>query len=321
MRMREQFKKWTAFVVWTVWMGAALGCEGPQAETKQAGLKTDGTLPVQSEKLVEEEWQIFRGKHAEMDENEARRRFDAIQTMSAKARETYPQKAAQAAAWAERRALAQKWLETRIEKRFSRETLLDRDIQLAIDAYAFESGHPALVTASHLLIKDDKETTPAERVAVLEAVRNRLLALDAITNEALSEEALRLVRAGYVVDLNCDMTFPRYPMQSFMGEQLSYGAMVEPFSAAAFALNEDHVLSPVVETPFGHHIILYIDRTEEKKPDLEDVREYMIARILEQGRKRATEQALIELQSAASIGINEQKMSRILQGESLASGE
>lgn len=313
MRMREQFKKVTAFILWTVLMGLAVGCEGPEAETKVSGLKTDGTLPMQSAKLVEEEWQLYRAKHAEMDESEARRQFDAIQTMSAKAREKYPQKAARAAAWAERRALDQKWLETRIEKRFSRETLQDSDIQLAIDAYAFESGHPALVTASHLLIKDDKETTAAERVAVLEEVRSRLLAMNTITNEALSEEAVRLVRAGYVVDLNRDMTFPRYPMQSFMGEQLSYGAMVEPFSAAAFALDEEHVLSPVVETQFGHHIILYIDRTEEKKPALEDVREYIAARILEQGRKLATDQALLELQKTASIGINEQKMSEIFQ--------
>ncbi len=260
-----------------------------------------GELPKESPESLEAEWTLYRAKHPEMNEADARQHFNAIQVMSRKARESYPQKATTAAAWAERRALDQKWLKHNIEDKFVADQIPPEFIQQAIDAYAFDTGHPALVTASHILIKPSNNTTAEQRIEALNSARQRMIEAKAFSNEDLSAEAVRLIRAGFVVDLNVDLTFPRYPIPDFMGESLGYNAMVEPFAEAAFALNEKSPLSGVVETQFGHHIVLFQKRTEEKKPKFEDVKDVIIARILGIGRRTGTLQSLDNLMREAKI--------------------
>lgn len=291
-------------------MSCLSGCH--DAEEKKAGdnvaVRTGGVLPAQSEALLDQEWKLYREKHPEMDETEARQQFKAIQILSEKARASKPQEAETEAAWALRRALAARWMKVKVEDYFSPESVKDDFIQEAIDAYAFESGHPALVTASHVLIQPDDHSTDEERRKVISEVHARLAALPVVTNDDLSREAVNLTRMGYKADMNADLEFPRYPMQAFLGEQLPYRPVVEPFAAAAFALDAAHPLSDVVPSEFGYHIILFKSRTEEKKPKIADVRDYMMSRILAQGRSIGSDQFIQNLQNQADIRINEDKL-------------
>lgn len=268
---------------------------------------TTGKLPEQTPQLIAAEWEIYRKKHPEMPEAEAKKQFDIIQTMSA---QNYQ---ADVAIWADRRALGNAWVKNRIHDVYHPDTVPNDMIQAAADAYAFSSGHPALVTVSHILIKPNQKTTAAQRKAALEAVRQDLLQNNTLTDEALSKAAIRLIRAGYRVDVNKDLKFPRHPMTSFMGEQLFYQNTVEPFADASFKLSPDNKLSPVTESEFGYHLILFKNKSEEKKADVQKDRDFLLSNIVSQGRKIATQQYLQELMHAKTIRVDELRLQEITQ--------
>lgn len=280
----------------------ATSCFGEDEQVVRNKTDRMGKLPATSQGLLDQEWQIYRSKHLDMEESEARKNFDIIQMMSA---EKYD---ADTAAWAERRVLAESWLKNRIEDVYNPETVTDEMVAMAIDAYAFKSGHPALVTASHILLRNSDTTVPEERRRVLENIRNEMLNSGELSNETLFREAQRLKKAGFDVVVNDDMTFPRRPMEAFMGEQLPYQAVVEPFADAAFALSSENRLSHVVESEFGDHLILFIDRTEEKKADPIADRDFIVARIVMQGRIQATKQLLSELMQNSEIYVDEKRL-------------
>ncbi len=264
-----------------------------------------GVLPAQSPELIAQEWSIYRQNHPELSEEEARHQFDIIQTMSAEHYDAYT------AAWAERRALANAWLKAEIEDVFHPDTVSPEMIQAAIDAYAFKSGHPALVTASHILIKPDKTTTPEMRKAALEAVRTQLLKEGDLSDDALRRQAQRLIRAGYRTDMNADLTFPRRAMTSFLGEQLSYQTVVEPFAKASFELSEANPLSPVTESEFGYHLILFKSRTEEKKADIKRDADFIRESTVQQGRKLASRQKIDALMQSNDIRVDETRLAQM----------
>lgn len=271
-----------------------------------------GILPVQTQSLLDEEWKIYRARHQDADEQTVRHDFDVIQSMSGVHYDS------DTAIWAERRAYAKAWLENEIEKKFSKETLTDEVIQSAIDAYAFNSGAPALVTASHILIKPDQSSTSEERKMALEAIRKELIEKGIYTNEALSESAQRLSRAGFLVDMNADLTFPERVMTSFLGEQLPYHNIVEPFSKAAFALNSKHPLSEVTESEFGFHLILFRSKKDERKADIHRDREFMSEKIVERGRLLAIQQNIEVLMNSKEIMVNDERLLELSGGESKA---
>lgn len=264
-----------------------------------------GILPPQTPELLQEEWKLYRAQHADINEAQARHDFDVIQLMSAQEYDS------DTAIWAERRAYAKEWLKTQIEDVYSVESITDEFIQSAVDAYAFKSGNPALVTASHILIKPDDKTTPEERFEALNTVLNELKTSGEFTNEALQRETLRLTKAGFHSVFNADLTFPRYPMTSFLGEQLPYQAVVEPFAEAAFSLSEQNRLSPVIESEFGYHIILFQTKTDETKADPVADREFIISNIIKRGRTLGTEQTLNALVQNSEILVNETRMQEI----------
>ena len=264
-----------------------------------------GQLPPQSDSLIQQEFEIYRRKHPEMDEATARHQFDIIQKMSGQISD--PERAA----WAERKALARAWVKTNIEDVYAPETVDDDMVQQAIEAYAFKSGHPSLVTASHILIRPDSVTTPEERRQALENVRQNLLKLETIHDEDLRHEAIRLTHAGFRTDMNADLTFPKRPMVSFFGEQLSYQAVVEPFADAAFALSDQNPLSDITESEFGYHLILFKSRTEEKKASLPEDREFIVNSIIDAGRKMASRQKIEELMNQYEILFDEPRLKEI----------
>ncbi len=293
----------TAIVLFT-------GCEtAKDTSAAQASRYKMGVLPTSNPQLLDEEWKIYRSRHPEQDEASARKLFDAIQIMSAV---KYDKKTAE---WADRKALANAWLKKEIEDVYSPETLEDSFIQEAIDAYAFKSGSPSLVTASHLLLHEDGMTTQQERIDALNQVRDEMIAKGDYSNEALSYHAQRLIRAGFKADMNADLTFPKRPMKAFMQEQLNYPAVVDEFADAAFALSKDNRLSPVTKTEFGYHIILFTSKTEEKKASLEKDRAFMTDQIVRQGRLLATEYGLNALMNQPDrIHYNDVRLKEMSEG-------
>ena len=292
-----------SFLFTAISLCACQNSEAPQPEA-QSRYRT-GELPAQTPELLQAEFSAYRAQHPELDEASARDAFEEIQLLSS----LYPD--ARTAIWADRRALARAWLKREVEDVYHPDTIDDAFIQSAIDAYAFKSGHPALVTASHILIRPDTVTTPEKRRQALEAIRSDLIQSQTYTNEALSAAAQRLTRAGFRVDMNPDLTFPRHAMKSFLGESLSYQAVVEPFADAAFKLSESSPLSPVVESEFGYHLILFRNRTEEKKAHLPQDRDFMVSRIVHQGRTLGFAQQLEEAMQAVPIRINQEKIGEL----------
>lgn len=288
----------------------AMACQSSseQAEQKSSSHSyTTGQLPAQTDQLIAAEWDIYRKKHPEMTDAEAKKQFDIIQIMSA---QNYQQ---DVAVWADRRALAKAWVKSQIHDVYHPSTVPDEMIQAAADAYAFSSGNPALVTVSHILIHPDTLTTSEQRRAALEAIRQELIQNSAFSDEDISKAAQRLIRGGYRVDVNKNLTFPRHQMTSFMGEQLNYQNTVEPFADAAFKLSPDNRLSPVTESEFGFHLILFKNKSEEKKADVHKDRDFLVSKIVEQGRKIATQQFLQSLMQAKPIRVDEQRLNQITQ--------
>jgi hypothetical protein len=290
-----------------------LGCDQVDQKTDVVKAKyTMGVLPPQSQALIDQEFEVYRKQNPDKDEATARRDFDIIQKMSAQI--TDPERAT----WAERRALARAWIKNNIENVYVAEEVPEEMIQQAIDAYAFQSGHPALVTASHILIHVDRphpadaatnpeadvwqpgtvRNTPEAIAAkdALERVRQKLLSLETIQDEDLRHEAIRLTHAGFKTNMDADLTFPQYPIQPFMGlKSGNHESVVQEFADAAFALSADKPLSEVTETQFGYHLVLFKSKTDGVKAKLPDDRQFIVDNIVKRGRTIATEQKITEL--------------------------
>lgn len=286
-----------------------MACGSRETTTQNKSSERMGSLPPNSDALLAQEWDAYRAQHGEMDETEARRAFAIIQKMSAQGYDE------QTAAWAERKALANAWIKAEIEDVYHPDSVSDDMIRAAIEAYAFQSGHPALITVSHVLIKPDQWSSAETRKTALSAIRAQLASQAEITDDDLRAAAERLTHAGFRTDMNDNMTFPREEMQSFMGEQLSYRNMVEPFAEAAFALTADHPLSDIVETEFGYHIILFKKFDPEVKARLPQDRDFIRDKIVLHGRKLATEQKINELMQNGQIMINEERIKDIVNGK------
>lgn len=78
------------------------------------------------------------------------------------------------------------------------------------------------------------------------------------------------------------------------------GLMVEPFSAAAYALKEGEI-SDVVETQFGYHIIKVTARREPVVVSLEEAREAVTDEIRREKLQKKREQLIAELRQKARI--------------------
>jgi peptidyl-prolyl cis-trans isomerase C len=115
-------------------------------------------------------------------------------------------------------------------------------------------------------------------------VRERLMADNAESFEAVAKEAS-----------DC----PSAAQGGHLGE-FARGQMVPAFEAAAFS-QDPGVIGPVVETPFGYHIIKVENRTAARTLKLDEVREKIAERLQTERRSEAFEAYVNQLRSNASI--------------------
>ncbi|MDR0786836.1 MAG: peptidyl-prolyl cis-trans isomerase [Gemmatimonadota bacterium] len=140
------------------------------------------------------------------------------------------------------------------------------DAQIA--AHWAEEGPGAEIRARHILLQTPANVTPAQRDSI------RALA-----------ESIRARAAGGESFAQLATTYSQDPGSAQAGGDLGFfgrGRMVQPFEEAAFAL-EPGQISPVVESPFGYHIIRVEERRQSEVGDeKEPFRQYLIQKAVQQ---------------------------------------
>ncbi len=79
------------------------------------------------------------------------------------------------------------------------------------------------------------------------------------------------------------------------------GKLVEPYARAANALTTPGELSPVVETSFGYHVILLLERTPAHSIPLEQTRSAVTQDVIELRAKQAQDQLLQRLRGRSKV--------------------
>jgi peptidyl-prolyl cis-trans isomerase C len=146
---------------------------------------------------------------------------------------------------------------------------------------------PETVEARHILIAttaEDDETAGSEKQRRAKAIRERLTASNAPSFESVATEAS-----------DC----PSATEGGYLGS-FARGQMVAAFEEAAFS-QEPGVVGPVVETPFGYHIIKVEKRTEARTRQLEEVRDAIAEQLHGRKREEAVRAYLEQLRAEASI--------------------
>ena len=144
----------------------------------------------------------------------------------------------------------------------------------------------AQIHAAHILVKD--EALAKDLRAQLDAAPEKFEDL-AKTN---SVDTATAARGG---DLG------------FFGQ----GRMVAEFERAAFALDEPGDLSPVVQTPFGFHIIKLLERKEGPSKPFDDVKERIRVAMLNQRRQEVVNQRFDKVKAEAKIHIDEDALAKV----------
>ncbi|GMV04850.1 MAG: hypothetical protein AMXMBFR53_11300 [Gemmatimonadota bacterium] len=189
-------------------------------------------------------------------------------------------------------------LEPLIRQQLAQEAIFQlRDSVIQVDTMigeeellqAYEQEAPdAQLRASHILMGYPPQATQAQR----DSVRG---AMDALRQRVVAGESFPALARQYSQD----------PGTSTQGGDLGTfgrGEMVRPFEDAAFALQPGEI-SPVVETPYGLHII----RLEEKSaPGFEQVRD--------QFRIRMLNQRFLQAESTYVAGVQERGNPQVTEG-------
>jgi peptidyl-prolyl cis-trans isomerase C len=142
---------------------------------------------------------------------------------------------------------------------------------------------PEQVKASHILIKTDTRSAE-EAQALATELRSRVLSGEDFETLAVefSEDPSAVANKG-------SLGF------------FEFGKMVEPFSEAAFALEKKGDISEVVESPFGYHVIMFVDRIASEPIPFEDVEEQIIDQMQTQLGNKVWQDKITALRSAPGI--------------------
>jgi len=143
----------------------------------------------------------------------------------------------------------------------------------------------AQIHAAHILVKD--ESLAKQLRAQLDAAPDKFDEL-AKTN---SVDTATAARGG---DLG------------FFGQ----GRMVAEFERAAFALEKPGDLSPVVQTPFGYHIIKLIERKDGPAKPFDDVKDRIRVALTNLRRQEVVTQRFDKVKADAKIQVNDDVLNK-----------
>ncbi|MBP7274686.1 MAG: peptidylprolyl isomerase [Kiritimatiellae bacterium] len=144
---------------------------------------------------------------------------------------------------------------------------------------------PETVTASHILIRVEdgaEDSAKAEKRAQAEKIREELVA-----GADFAEAAKKYSEDPGSKDKGGEYTFPR-------------GMMVKAFEDAAFS-QELNAIGPLVETPFGFHIIKTTKRNEAGTVTLEEAHDRLKEMLERRDRSEAIRKFIEDLRKNAKI--------------------
>jgi hypothetical protein len=147
-------------------------------------------------------------------------------------------------------------------------------------------GASAEISARHILLRVAPDATQAQRDSVAQLA-------ETLRTRAVGGESFDALARQYSDD----------PGSAARGGDLGFfsrGRMVEPFEEAAFALQAGEI-SPVVETPFGLHIILVDER---RQPELGDQREAFRQFLVQRAVQDAEVAYLDQLTEGSNLQVN-----------------
>ena len=147
------------------------------------------------------------------------------------------------------------------------------------------------ITAQHILLKTDKNTTDAQKKEKLAQAKK--LFVEAKKPGADFGEIAKKSSEGPTAQRGGDLgTFSR-------------GRMVKQFEDVAFAAKAGDIVGPV-ETQFGYHVIKVNEKIEEKQRTFDEVKDTILTSLKARQKSKATRELLETLRTQAKIEILEQ---------------
>jgi hypothetical protein len=192
---------------------------------------------------------------------------------------------------------------------------LARTVVLRAAANAKEMGPPtddelATLTVVHALVPRSGLVSDRARFAVASAIRQ------AVLGSTSAEEFEK--RASLVPHADIMLRIERVPAFGADGRMAEGGGLDPSFVAAAFALPAARSISPVVETPFGWHVLRLVDRAtpdshsiEQRRYDLADSVVAMRARgaldaLLRERRQKIDVSVSVEAEALTALATSDQ---------------
>jgi peptidyl-prolyl cis-trans isomerase C len=190
-----------------------------------------------------------------------------------------------------RRAEIQALLASMVEREVREDNLPPAELEAGMRTHGFELSHGELWRTAHVLLQVPPSATPEARAqarARMEEFQRRAAALPpprgAETFEALARAQLPAA----------ETRVERLPPIDRTGRH-ARGELVPAFAQAATALERPGDVSPVVETPYGFHVILLLERLPAQHRPEEEVRATIRSELLWRLRHRALERYLASL--------------------------
>ena len=144
----------------------------------------------------------------------------------------------------------------------------------------------AQVHAAHILVKDE---------ALAKSLREQLEREPDKFDELAKANSVDTATAARGGDLG------------FFGQ----GRMVAEFERAAFALEKPGDISPVVQTPFGFHIIKLIERKEGPSKPFDEVKDRIRVAMLNQRRQEQVTQRFDKIKTDAHIQVHDDALAKV----------